>query len=76
VIELKLRIKKKFFDRIKKGEKTADYRDAHITFVCEETGETLRKEVNSVDVIPKISLEDEDCYPLFEDESLIQFNLE
>ena len=42
---MKLPIKKKYFDEIKNGSKNIEYRDAHITFVCEETGETLRKEV-------------------------------
>lgn len=42
---MKLPIKRKYFDEIKIGIKVVDYRDAHITFVCEETGEELRKEV-------------------------------
>jgi hypothetical protein len=33
---------------IKSGIKYFEYRDAHITFVCEETGEQLRKEVTAV----------------------------
>lgn len=45
---MKLPIKKVYFDQIKEGKKKYEYRDAHITFVCEETGETLRKEVISV----------------------------
>jgi len=49
---MKLPIKKEYFDRIKSGEKTIEYRDAHITFVCEETGETLRCEVIDVCVLP------------------------
>ena len=39
---MKLLIKKEYFDRIKSGEKIEEFRDAHITFVCEETGETLQ----------------------------------
>lgn len=50
---MKLPIKKKFFDQIKSGNKELEFRDAHITFVCEETGEQLRKEVVSCDVIPR-----------------------
>lgn len=42
---MKLPIKKKYFDMIKKGTKIIEFRDAHITFVCEETGEELRKNV-------------------------------
>lgn len=48
---MKLPIKKEYFDKIKSGEKRFDYRDAHITFVCEETGETLRKEVVRAEVM-------------------------
>ena len=42
---MKLPIKKKYFDMLKKGLKIRDYRDAHITFVCVETGELLIKKV-------------------------------
>ena len=52
---MKLPIKKKYFDLIKSGDKGWDFRDSHITFVCEETGETLRKEVNRV-ILTKRSL--------------------
>lgn len=45
---MKLPIKKKYFDLIKSGAKDIEFRDAHITFVCEETGETLTKEVMAV----------------------------
>ena len=48
---MKLPIKKKYFDKIKAGDKFLEYRDAHITFICEETGETLRKEVIKCSVI-------------------------
>ena len=42
---MKLNIKKKYFDEIKAGTKRLDCRDAHITFICEETGEPLVKKV-------------------------------
>ena len=48
---MKLPIKKVYFDAIKAGKKKVEYRDAHITFVCEETGETLRREVVYAEVI-------------------------
>jgi len=48
---MKLPIKKKYFDKIKAGDKFLEWRDAHITFICEETGETLRKEVIKCSVI-------------------------
>jgi len=50
---MKLPIKKKYFDEIKIGKKTKEYRDAHITFVCEETGEQLRMEVEVCSVIDR-----------------------
>jgi hypothetical protein len=46
--KMKLPIKQKYFEQIKRGEKTVEYRDAHITFVCEETRETLRKNISVV----------------------------
>jgi hypothetical protein len=45
---MKLLIKKKYFDEIKSGMKESDFRDAHITFICEETGETLFKRITDV----------------------------
>ena len=48
---MKLPIKKKYFDEIKQGNKVKEYRDAHITFVCEETGETLVQNVLFAQVI-------------------------
>lgn len=45
---MKLPIKKKYFDDIKSGKKNMDFRDAHITFVCEETGETIVKKIKNV----------------------------
>jgi len=50
---MKLPIKKKYFDKIKNGDKKEDYRDAHITFVCEETGEKLRKYIKDVSIVSK-----------------------
>ena len=47
---MKLPIKKEYFDLIKNNEKTAEYRDAHITFICEESGEELRKDIEWRDV--------------------------
>jgi len=44
---MKLPIKKKYFDQIKSGEKDFELRDAHITFICEETGETLRRDIET-----------------------------
>lgn len=73
---MKLPIKKKYFDMIKSGDKNWEYRDAHITFVCEETGEQLRKEVNRVILTRRFSinpeLNDDSC---FSEDILIGFEL-
>lgn len=50
---MKLMIKKKFFDEIRKGRKPIEFRDAHLTFVAEETGETMRKNVEGVCIMPR-----------------------
>ena len=42
---MKLPIKHKFFEQIKSGEKQIEYRDAHITFVNQETKEQITKEI-------------------------------
>lgn len=68
---MKLPIKKKYFNRIKSGSKIVEYRDAHITFVCEETGETLRKEVVGVRLIKNLK----PIKNILEDTTLIKFKL-
>lgn len=79
---MKLSIKKKYFDLIKSGGKDLEWRDAHITFVCQETGETLKKEVTSVHIEEKKNIAwdldkftKEDLKELFEDDDLIGFAL-
>lgn len=68
---MKLPIKKKYFDKIKSGEKEFEYRDAHITFICEETGEQLRKEVEDCDIVKRFDKFEDVC----EDDFLIEFKL-
>lgn len=69
---MKLPIKKKYFDQIKAGIKSFEYRDAHITFMCEETGEELRKEVIDCSLSNNIK----DKYPdVLEDKDTIVFML-
>ena len=53
---MKLMIKKEFFDLIKAGLKRIEYRDAHITYICEETKEELVREVVMAVVHDKVSL--------------------
>lgn len=72
---MKLAIKKKYIDLIKEGKKAIDYRDAHITFICDETGEKLRKNVLKVDMVEKAS----SLYPNVKevnDDYVIRFHLE
>ena len=69
---MKLMIKKEYFDLIKAGKKTREYRDSHITFVNEVTGEQLRKEV--IDVW--LEQRDSDLYPdVLKDDWVIRFEL-
>jgi len=73
---MKLPIKKKYFDKIKSGEKIIEFRDAHITFICEETGETLQKTILTSNIIhycelPKKLLKS----GLFTDKRIITFLL-
>jgi len=73
---MKLLVKKEYFDEIKSGEKQLDWRDAHITFVCEETGETVTKDVVHVDLVDRAMLPESlrGCY-FFEDDRQIVFGL-
>lgn len=71
---MKLLIKKKYFDRIKKGKKKFELRDAHITFVCMGTGEELRKNVTDVNIDYRGNFPGYD--DVLEDERIIVFDLE
>ena len=72
---MKLPIKKEFFDQIKAGTKKAEFREAHITFVCEETGEELRKEVHFVEIVTKDMIH-RSIRKMFKEDKLILFGLE
>jgi len=69
---MKLPIKKQYFDQIKNGQKFHERRDAHITFVCEETGETITKNVLDVYMRPN----KKPIPGILEDDSVIVFYLE
>jgi hypothetical protein len=73
---MKLKIKKKYFDRIKAGSKTIDFRDAHITFVCEEDGEMLVKRVVHCDVIRPSSEMISEFRDVLVEDHVIRFFLE
>ena len=80
---MKVSIKKKFFDQIKSGEKEIEWRDSHITFICEETGEKLRMNITEVIVTERESYEkwdipnmsEEDFKKMFTDKYVIGFRL-
>lgn len=73
---MKLQIKQKYLDQIKKGEKIIELRDAHLTLISDETGEKLRVEVVGADVIPiEMISKDLRNSGMFEDRNLIRFLL-
>lgn len=73
---MKLDIRKTYFDKIKNGEKTVEYRDAHLTLRCIETNETLRVEVESCCVKPRVVLPEELKHSdMFEDKKIIAFRI-
>jgi len=74
---MKLKTKQKYFRKIKSGEKLIDYRDAHITFINEETGGKYVRKVVGVKLIPFNKLpEDLQKSTLFGDDMIIAFELE
>ena len=80
---MKLPIKKRFFDQIKSGKKDLEWRDAHITFICEETREELRMDITGAIVTEKEKYErwdipdmsEEDFKKMFTDKYVIGFRL-
>ena len=73
---MKLPIKDEYFQKIKSGEKIEEYRDAHITFVNETTGEELRKEVEGFKFVPKDGLSEElQKSGMFTDDRIMMFIL-
>jgi len=82
---MRLMIRKKFFDQIVYGNKRLELRDAHITFVCEETGRMVRVVVDgvvlysrdaSMKYLKQYSGVDEKLFDeLFEDNRQIAFSL-
>ncbi len=74
---MKLPIKKKYFEQIKSGQKDLEWRDSHITFICEGTGETLRKNVVGVCIKHKAELPADVLEDInFTDLDILEFELE
>jgi len=74
---MKLKAKPKYYNQIKTGEKLIDYRDAHITFINEETGLKCIRDVIGVRLIKRKDLPEElrNNIVLFTDETFIAFEL-
>lgn len=79
---MKLPIKKVWFDQIKDLKKPIEFRDAHVTLVCEETGEMLRADVTGVHLQSKAgtrdyfnNLSDKKFDAMFSDDRQIAFVL-
>lgn len=74
---MKLPIKHKYFEQIKKGHKNFEFRDAHITFIDEKTCEQYRREVTEVSLLPRKYLIKNFPYlkEILEDDKTIVFRL-
>jgi len=53
---MRLYIKDEYFEAIRNGEKKIEYREAHITFVNEKTGELLKVPVIKTRLITRLEL--------------------
>jgi hypothetical protein len=72
---MRLPIKDKYFKEIKAGSKTVEWRDAHLTFVNESTGEEIRKEITSCN-IAHITPDFRRMYPsCFDDDYVVEFHI-
>ncbi len=74
---MKLPIKKKYFEMMLKGNLNLEHRDAHITYVCEETGREI------LAMVKKVSLIDRENAPqdlfksgILSDDKIIEFAIE
>ena len=74
---MKLPVTPENFEQLKSGQRTVEYRDAHITFVNEATGETITKIVDSVGLTQtsKITEVLANRNHLFTDDVVISFHL-
>jgi len=73
---MKLPIRKEYFDQIKAGKKTFEFRDAHFTLQCEGTDESLTINVKAARIIPRTELpEDLRHSDMFDDDNILEFQL-
>jgi len=75
--EMKLKAKPVYFNAIRSGKKLVDYRDAHITFVNEETGQKCIRDIIGVKMVKRSDLPEDlrDDMMLFSDDSIVAFTL-
>ena len=72
---MKLPIRHEYFELIKKGLKNAEYRDSHITFIDEETGEKITKPVIRADMVTKATAIRKTGFKEFTDDFVLRFKL-
>jgi len=74
---MKLKAKPKYFNQISSGKKLVDYRDAHITFVDEESGRKCIRDIIGVKLISRKDLPSDlrDNFLLFTDDNIVAFEL-
>ena len=73
---MKLPIKKKYFDQIKAGSKEVDFKDAHLTLICEETKEKLVVDIIDCRLMNKSSIKSlslSEKQKLFTDDKVVAF---
>ena len=74
---MKLPVRHGYFEKIKAGVKEIEFRDAHITFVDESTGETITKDVVNTWMTEKYKLPAPlNESSIFTDERIIAFELD
>lgn len=79
---MKLWISDKYFKRIQNKEKNIDWRDAHITFINEDTKEEMKIDVEAVVLADKkddksfiLNSVDAEDFKFFDDDKLMGFAL-
>ena len=80
---MKLPIQKKYFDALNNEEEEYEFRDAHISYICEETGKKITMDVEDVELISKDlinsfrknKLSDKELKELFSDDIVIKFKV-
>jgi hypothetical protein len=79
---MKLPLDIKYFKKMKENQKNKEFRDAHITFICNQTGENLRADVIGVELQSRADtkaqlspIDDSEFNRMFTDKRQIVFRL-